>query len=171
MMDRRQLFQILGAGVACGLPVWAAPGSRYLTDTEHDTVDRLCELLIPADASGAGAHDAGVAGYIDLTLQYGTPALRDAWRSGLAAVEAAAQADFGKGVAGCSVAQQGRLMDRMAAGENHPESDLEKFFVLLKGAAIQGFSLSGKGRQALGYRGDTAVHEFPGCTHPEHQQG
>ena len=172
MIDRRQLIQILGAGVAGG---GRAPGSpvgesRFFTPAERRTVDRLCELLIPADPSGPGAHETGVAGYIDLVLQYSAPAVREAWRNGLASLERTANAEFGREVVDCTDDQQAALMDRMAAGESRPESDLEKFFVLLKSSAIQGYSLSEQGQKALGYRGDRMVHDFIGCNHPEHHR-
>ena len=142
--------------------------SRFLTTDEQHTVDRLCELLIPADSFGPGAHEAGVAGYIDLVLQYSTPAVREAWRNGIASVERAANAEFGRGVADCTADQQAKLMDRLAAGESRPESEMERFFVLLKAWTVQGYSLSDQGRKALGYRGDRMLHEFTGCNHPEH---
>jgi hypothetical protein len=172
MIDRRQLIQILGAGVAFGGHAAGAPmaESRFFTAAEHRTVDRLCELLIPADSSGVGAHDAGVAEYIDLVLQYSAPTVRESWRNGIASVERAANADFGRGVADCSEAEQAKLMDRMAAGESRPASELENFFVLLKAWTIQGYGLSEQGRKALGYQGDRMVHEFTGCNHPEHHR-
>jgi hypothetical protein len=170
MMERRELFHILGVGAAAS--AWGAPGTalRYLTQPEFETLDRLCEMLIPADDSGPGGHDAGVARYVDLILQYSDSASRDRWRSGLGAVESYARAEFGKRFVDCTVVEQGRVMDKMASGESQPESEMDKFFVLLKGTAIQGFSLSENGRKALGYRGDAAVHSFSGCTHPEHQR-
>jgi hypothetical protein len=141
-----------------------------LTKPEYETLDGLCELLLPADSSGAGAHEAGAAAYIDLLLEYGDQEFRDAWRTGLATVDAAAKAEFGTRLVECSPAQQARLMDRMAAAEDHPESELEKFFALLKATAIQGFSITEAGRKALRYNGDRAIQQFAGCTHPEHQR-
>jgi hypothetical protein len=170
MMERRELFHILGVGAAAS--AWGAPATalRYLTQPEFEALDRLCEMLIPADESGSGAHDAGVARYVDLILQYSDNASRDRWRSGLGAVESHAKTEFGKRFVDCTAAEQARVMDKMAAGESRPESEMEKLFVLLKATAVQGFSLSENGRKALGYHGDAAVHSFPGCTHPEHQR-
>jgi hypothetical protein len=169
-MERRQVLHVLGAGIAAATNAWSTPGSlRFLTRDEYDTVDRLCELLLPADESGPGAHDAGVAGYVDLILHYSDAGLREQWRSGLVAVNSLANRTYGAALAACTADQQRAVMEKLAAGETHPETSAEKFFVVLKATAIQGFSLSGPGRRALGYRGDTAVHTFRGCTHPEHQ--
>ena len=60
MIDRRQLIHILGAGAVCGALASGAPmgESRFFTTEEQRAVDRLCELLIPADPSGPGAREA-----------------------------------------------------------------------------------------------------------------
>ena len=76
-MDRRELFKILGAGLAANRlaaqhhdpdssePVdIASYQPRFLSPIQYQTVDRLCELLIPADEMGPGAHQAGVPFYI-----------------------------------------------------------------------------------------------------------
>jgi hypothetical protein len=57
----------------------------------------------------------------------------------------------------------------MAANESKPATPLETFFSELKSIAIEAFYLSAAGRQSLGYKGNTAVVNFRGCTHPEHQ--
>ncbi len=168
-MQRRELFPILGLGLAAGELVGAEP--RVFTAGEFALLRRLCELLLPADESGPGAKEAGVAEYIDLTLQYGTESERALWRSGLLAVDALAQREFGKGFLDCEVEQQAKVMDRMAAGEQRPESAAERFFGMWKAAAIQGFSWSVAGRKALGYEGDKMMGVFTGCTHAGRHQG
>jgi len=173
MIDRRQLIQIFGGGVAAC--AGRAPGSpvgdsKFFTTAEQRTVERLCELLIPADASGAGAQEAGVAGYIDLVLQYSAAAVREAWRNGIVSVDRAAHSEFGRGATDCTEDELAKLMDRMAAGERDPQSELERYFVRLKAMAVQGYALSEQGRKALGYRGDQMAHEFTGCNHPEHHR-
>jgi hypothetical protein len=61
-------------------------------------------------------------------------------------------------------------MKLMSRNESKPHTDLERFFVMLKPLAIEAYCLSEIGQQEfLRYQGDRAVHEFPGCTHPEHQ--
>jgi hypothetical protein len=57
----------------------------------------------------------------------------------------------------------------MAAHETKPSSDLEKFFVQLKLATIDGYYTSEVGiHKDLRYKGNTVLAEFPGCSHPEH---
>jgi hypothetical protein len=57
----------------------------------------------------------------------------------------------------------------MAANETNPVTSLDRFFVAVKELAIEAFYLSAVGKKSLGYKGDTAVSDFPGCTHPEHK--
>jgi hypothetical protein len=46
----------------------------------------------------------------------------------------------------------------------------ERFFRLLKQSAVDAYVLSTVGMVSyLGYRWNTAILEFRGCTHPEHQ--
>ncbi|MBL8210771.1 MAG: gluconate 2-dehydrogenase subunit 3 family protein [Bryobacterales bacterium] len=167
-MQRRELFPILGMALAAGPLVGAEP--RVFTGSEFALLRQLCELLLPADETGPGATEAGVAEYIDLTLQYGTEQERALWRSGLLAVEALAQRECGKGFGACSAAEQAKVMDRMAAGEQKPESAAERFFGMWKAAAVQGFGWSVAGRKALGYQGDKMTGTFTGCTHAGRHQ-
>jgi len=54
--------------------------------------------------------------------------------------------------------------------EGAPENELERLFGSLKRMTVEGYVLSDLGaRQGLGYKGDTNLAEFPGCTHPEHK--
>jgi hypothetical protein len=58
----------------------------------------------------------------------------------------------------------------MARHEGSPETALEKFFAPLKRMTIDGYYTSKIGiHEDLEYKGNTALSEFPGCTHPEHQ--
>jgi hypothetical protein len=58
----------------------------------------------------------------------------------------------------------------MARNEKDPSTELERFFPILKQLTVEAYSLSDVGMtQHFGYRGNTAIQEFPGCTHPEHQ--
>ena len=166
-MQRRDLFPILGAAA---MPLSAATAPRAFTASEFALLEHLCDLLLPADESGPGAKEAGIAAYLDLTLSYAPEAQRTLWRSGLLAVNALAQQEAGNAFLSCTAAQQAKVMDRMAAGEQQPQSAAERFFAMWKAAAIQGFAWSVAGRKALGYRGDQMTGTFTGCTHPGHHQ-
>ena len=183
-MDRRELFKILGAGLAANrlAAQHHDPGSsqpvdiasyqpRFLSPIQYQTVDRLCDLLIPADEMGPGAHQAGVPFYIDSILHYGSSAEQQAWRRGLGEVEQEASARFGNIFLECTVVQQKQLFAAMAANEEKPETEREKFFSQLKKLAVEAYCMSEVAqREYFGYRGDTELAEFSGCTHPEHQR-
>lgn len=171
-LDRRELFRIIAGGVTAGV---AGPSvaqehhhataanldiasykPRALSDAQYKTLDALSEILLPAGDDGPGAHEAGVAYYLDTVLHYGSEAQRESWRRSLDAA-AASGPDLNATIA------------RWSKGELSAQTEDEKFFVAFKNAAIGAFYLSAAGRKCTGYRGDTAVASFPGCTHREHQ--
>jgi hypothetical protein len=182
-IERRDLFKILGAGLA-------APGAgigqqhqhatstastaatyapRALTAAEYRLADILTELILPADETSPGAHDAGVARYIDIVLLYGDKTTLSAWKSGLKSVDDAAQAAHGRLFHEATVQQQTAIVRAMAANEVNPVTPMETFFAAVKRLAIEAFYLSSAGKQSLGYKGDTAILNFHGCTEPEHK--
>ncbi len=148
---RRDLFKIFGAGLATQA---VQAESRTLAPGQYDTLERMLDILLPTDEISPGARDAGVARYIDMTLKYADEKLRSVWISGLEAMKGES-----------TVAR----MTQLAANEEHPETELERFFVLFKRTAIDAYYLSEAGRKSLGYHGDTAMHHFTGCTHAEHK--
>jgi len=182
-LDRRELFRVLGAGLAVRHasaqhhPPGSAPPPdiasyqpRFFSRAQYQTVDRLCELIIPADAIGPGAHQAGVPFYIDTILRY-TATDQQSWLHGLEVVERVAAARFGRAFLECTATEQDQLIAAMAANEGKPETDLERFFGRLKALTIEAYCFSDPAqRDYFGYRGDTMLAEFPGCTHPEHQR-
>lgn len=184
MIERRDLFKIFGAalvlerqgpaqhehGAAAVVDV-ASYKPRFFSDQEYLTIDDLTEIIIPADDQSRGAHAAGVRFYIDTVLCYGAPDVQQQWRSGLTAVEEAAHGHFGKGFVQCSAAEKQQVVAMMARNEKAPTADLERFFPVLKQLTMEAFTLSEVGmKEYLGYKGNTAIAEFPGCTHPEHQR-
>lgn len=180
-MERRNLLQILGAGAVTGNPASAqhqhidgvaavsvvnyAP--RALSQPEYQLVDRMAELIFPADEKSPGAHEGGVARYIDIVLLYGDKATLASWQGGLKSTDAAARKAHGSGFLQITPEQQTGILTGMARNEASPTTELEQFFVALKRLAMEAYYLSAAGRQSLGYKGNTAVTEFPGCT--DHQ--
>ena len=176
-VDRREVFRIIGAGVVAGnasaqhehrTPT-VKQGDyepRVLSREQYATLQRVLEILLPADEVSPSAKDAGVGMYIDTTLKFGDDRTRAMWTSGLAALETlSGSAPFAQldGAAATSI------IARLARNEAHPQTQSEKFFVVCKQAAINAYYLSDGGRKSLAYTGDTAIAEFRGCTHPEHK--
>ena len=174
-LDRRAIFRIITAAVTAGVtagPVLAQEHRhaataaakldiasykpRALSEAQYKTLDALSEILLPAGDDGPGAHEAGVAYYLDTVLHYGGESQRESWRRGLDAA-AASGPDLEATVA------------RWSKKELSPQTADEEFFIAFKNTAIGAFYLSAAGRKCAGYRGDTAIATFPGCTHKEHQ--
>jgi hypothetical protein len=166
-LQRREFFAILGACAAstpelfAASPDFAGYRPQALTRAEFDLVDALAEALLPKDESGPGAHDAHVAYYIDVVLKHSPAAKAQSWKNGLAAVETLAQERFQR-----SFTEE--LMAELAQRESAPRTELDHFFVEFKKTAIDAFYASALiQREHLGYKGNTAVMEFAGCTHPD----
>lgn len=188
-MERRELFKILGAGLltsdllsaqhrhaaaaeAKAALVFPPPGytPRALSDAQYKLLDQLTELIIPTDDT-PGARDAGVSWFIDTTLFYEKEEGRAPWLHGLDFIEAESKERFQKGFLDLDNGQQTQLLERLAENERNPTTKLEKFFVRLKRQTVYAYYFSEIGqRQALGYKGDAILKDFPGCTHPEHQR-
>ena len=183
MIERRELFKVLGAALMVtrqgaaqhdhGPPAAVniedyAP--RFFSDAQYRTIDRLTDIIIPSDDQSPGARAAGVRFYVDTVLHYEDEGTQQTWRSGLAAVEEAARTSFNKSFGECIIQEQENVVAVMARNEKNPSTELELFFRLLKSLAVEAYSVSEVGlTRYFGYTGNTAIKEFLGCKHPEHQ--
>jgi hypothetical protein len=183
MIERRELFKVLGATLLAahqasaqhdhGPPVAVniddyAP--RFFSAEQYRTIDRLTDIIIPSDDQSPGAHGAGVRFYIDTVLHYADAGTQQKWLRGLAAVDESARASFNRAFSECNIQEQEQVVAVMARDEKEPSTELELFFGLLKGVTVEAYSVSEIGMTLhFGYKGNTAIKEFPGCTHPEHQ--
>jgi gluconate 2-dehydrogenase gamma chain len=110
-----------------------------LTGPEAATLDAIVARLIPTDEHGPGAREARAARYIDRALGGALASSRDAYRSGLAAMDAHAQRAKGGLFAALSAGDQDdvlRDMERNAATGFTPNSAV--FFTLLRTHTWQG---------------------------------
>ena len=175
-MERRTILKLAAAGVlpaAGGLvQLGCGPGGyrpEFFSASQLDLVDALSELILPSDDHSPGARAAKVARYIDVMVADGSSELQASWESGLEAVSEQARERFGRDFSDCEAAQQEAIVADMARNEGDPRTAAERFFGRLKRMTIDGYYTSEIGiHQDLGYQGNTAVDEFPGCTHEEH---
>jgi gluconate 2-dehydrogenase gamma chain len=110
-----------------------------LSAAEADTLEAIVARLIPTDANGPGAAEAGAAHYIDRALGGALASSRPAYTSGLAAVETYARASKSAPFVSLSPADQDAVlteMERNAAPGFTPNS--AAFFDLLRNHTIQG---------------------------------
>ena len=79
----------VASAVSLSAQAAAAPAARYvpqhLTAAESDILNAIVARLIPADASGPGAAEAGAAQYIDRALGGALASSQPAYRAGLEA--------------------------------------------------------------------------------------
>jgi gluconate 2-dehydrogenase gamma chain len=181
-MERRSALQLIAGGVIGSqleaaqrrlVTVVAAPADyklQFFTLEQNKTIDALADMIIPADVRSAGAHEAKVSLFIDLIVANGTDEVKNEWLAGIRSVEREAAMRYHAAFANCTAQQREELLAAMAAHETDPSTDLERFFVRLKTATIDGYYTSAIGiHQELRYKGNTVLAEFPGCTHPDHE--
>jgi hypothetical protein len=75
---------------------------------------------------------------------------------------------YGKPFAAAGREQQIGIVAFMARGEANPQSEIERFFVLAKRMAVDGYLLSEEGQRDWPGVDSGAHSEFTGCDHPEH---
>jgi hypothetical protein len=180
-MERRTALKLIAAGVIAEqldgahqhlVQIAQAPAAyklQFFSPEQNALLDRLTDIIIPADDRSPGASAAKVSLFIDLMAANSRKDAQQQWLAGLKAVEEEASRRFGKPFLRCSAQQQDQLMTTMAANEGKPSTELERFFARLKSMTIDGYYTSEIGiHRELRYKGNTALAEFPGCTHPEH---
>ena len=175
-MQRRTVLKLVAAGFLPGSGGLvqigcqrSAHGLEFLSDAQFDLLDALTEVIIPSDEHSPGASAANVARYIDIVVADGSSQSQERWVSGLEAVSKLTEERFGRAFPECDIAQQDEIVAEMARNEETPSSEVERFFVRVKRATIDGYYTSQVGiHEEFGYKGNTALDEFSGCTHEGH---
>ena len=132
----RRVFLQTGVSAAAGITLacTSAPARgpwRFFTTDQAQTVDAICEQLIPADQD-PGAKQAGVVNYIDLQLSKRFKKHRRAYQEGIEAVDAASRSKFTKRFVALTSEQQVEIL-------NGVEESSGAFFDLIVAHARQGF--------------------------------
>ncbi len=110
-----------------------------LTAAEANILEAIAARLIPTDENGPGATEARAAHYIDRALGGALASSREAYRTGLAAVDTYAQASKGAPFAKLSTKDQDAVlsdMEKSIATGFTPNSS--SFFNLIRAHTIQG---------------------------------
>ena len=177
-MERRALLKIValtalsqklnalpGATMSHMQAVPAAPTAapyklQLFTEEESHFLDQLMEMIIPADDHSPGAHEAQTNLFADLMVAAGSDAVKKQWQDGIRMMREEANRS--------SLTE---ALQRAAANEENPTTDLERFFVSLKQMTVNGYYTSATGiHQDMEYVGNAYLGAFPACTHPEHQE-
>ena len=138
-VSRRSVFQhatVLGAASAIPvrslgqLPAGAA--YRNLSAAEARTLEAVVARLIPSDATGPGALEAGAVTYIDRALGDALNRYRDVYTRGLAALEQYARATAGAAFAETTPEQQDAMLTALEQNRVEGfEPDSAAFFDLM----------------------------------------
>jgi gluconate 2-dehydrogenase gamma chain len=143
-LSRRDVLKRVGiAGAAAAAPIEAiAQATREpfdtLTAAEGATLEAIVARLIPTDANGPGATEAGAARYIDRALGGFLSSLLVAYRAGLSGIESYARSVKGAPFTQLSAADQDAVLTDMEsnAAKGFPAAAL--FFNLVLSHTIQG---------------------------------
>ena len=181
-MQRRSALKIITTGLAAErldllkgqlFQIASSPSTyrlQFLGPAQNELAIALTETIIPADSHSGGAREANVNLFIDVMLANSPRTVQDEWTSGFAAFDAEAQRRFSSPFAKLDAAGQHDVMMVAAQNEGKPSTDLERFFASLKLMTLNGYYTSPTGiHRDLQYKGNTALPNYYGCTHPEHQ--
>lgn len=156
MTNRREILKLAGGVFACLQLPAAEPGAPlFFTAEEFALLDTLTELIIPADGHSPGAHEAGVAAYIDRTVAEAyVPDEKMSWRKGLAAIRQIMKESGGTPAA---------VLSKLAKNEKDPKTEAEKFFTQLKQTTAFAYYSSSIGiHQEIEYLGNVLLPQFKG---------
>lgn len=157
-MTRRQWLQLAcAAGTAPLLSAVEPSRPLFFTPQEYSLLDTLTELIVPADDHSPGAHQAGVAKFIDFVTAQSFPGeAKTSWTDGLRKVDAEAKQKHGSAFVNLSTPQQVALLQDMDQ-RNDP------FFGQLKQTTAFAYYSSSIGiHQEMGYLGNVLLQEFVG---------
>ena len=142
---------------------------RFFNEVEYRTISELSERIIPSDDSSPGAKEARVADYIDMVVGLSAEPVKVIWREGLAAINSRSHNMFSRSFPEASESQQVELLKIISRNERAPQTAEERFFRVVKVSTIDGYYTSEIGiRTELGYKGNSVLKEFLGCTHSDH---
>jgi Gluconate 2-dehydrogenase subunit 3 len=190
--DRREILSMLGRIAALsqfpGFSRWVcsaehaheeSPHTRpaayqplFFSPAEYNTVDIVAEHIIPKDATG-GAHEAGVAEFIDFMVSHG-PELQYPFRTGLGWLDAFATENKGARFSALTSYQREELLRKLAyrAEQSPTEIEGQRFFALMRKYTVLGYYTSRVGLEELDYPGLRFYSASPECPHkddPEHK--
>jgi Gluconate 2-dehydrogenase subunit 3 len=185
-ISRRDILKSFGLGIAAGSVLRAIPleaaemahrmiadekaaggySPKYFSTHQYQTLQALCEAIIPADSDCGGAVEADAPEFIDL-LTSENPDYQLTLGGGIMWLDSACNDRFGKPYLDCTPAQQKEILDLIsyrANAEKDPSlSQGINFFAFLRMLTADGFFTSAIGIKYLGYIGNTHLKEFPGC--------
>ena len=148
----------------------AAPAGKYAPKFfdahQYETLNSLCETIIPKDEKSGGAIEAGAPEFIDLITSENEE-FQVKLGGGLLWLDTRCVDQFGRAYLECSAEQRKETLDQIAYRKNaKKDASLSQgvaFFALLRNMTCDGFYTSKIGIDDLQYIGNVARAEWPGC--------
>ncbi len=167
VLDRRDLLKILTAtAFKCPLQLTAAGANKhlYFTDEDFTLLDVLTEHIIPRDSHSPGAHDAGVAAFIDKTVAEAfLPEDKESWIKGFVEINRLSVENNKRAFLKIGKKEQVAILQKLAQAEHDPKTEGEKFFAQLKNTAAFAYYSSDIGiHQEMEYKGNVILEQFAG---------
>ena len=184
--SRRAVLKSLGMSVAVGsvlrvIPLEAAEHAHHIIEAEtaagaytpkffdahtYQTLQALCDVIIPPDADSGGAVEGGAPQFIDLLASENSD-YQKPLKDFLTWIDAECSKRYGKPWIECEMAQQMEILDLVAYRKNADQDPSLAWpvynFGFLRNFVADGFFTSKIGIRYLGYKGNTYLAEFPGC--------
>jgi gluconate 2-dehydrogenase gamma chain len=139
---------------------------KFFSAQAYETLQSLCNTIIPPDEESKGAVEAGAPEFIDL-LTSENKDYQLTLGGGVMWLDSACRDRYGKVYLDAAPEQQKEILDLIAYRKN-AKTDPSlgqgiEFFSFLRKLTADGFFTSEIGIDYLGYIGNTYLQEFPGC--------
>lgn len=127
----------------------------FFTEHERNTIDVLCDLIIPADEVSGSATDAGVPDFIEFMMK-DIPTMQVPTRGGLMWLDNQSRQRYDNDFIDCSTSDQQELIDEIAYPQEANEEMQYgvRFFNRIRDLTATGFFTSEMGIEDLGYQGN-----------------
>jgi gluconate 2-dehydrogenase gamma chain len=175
-ITRRQALGHLATAFAAGVAIdhWLATDlhaqlrstgatsvPKALSPQQFHTLERLTDLIIPAENGKPGALEAGVTGWIDALLNVNEE-LKSRYVTGLAWLDRTMTTERGTAFLSATPAQQTALLDVIAFKENRMPDNAPgvDFFILARRMTVDGFYTSDLGIRDINPGGRPPHHTF-----------
>jgi len=135
--------------------------AKALNPHEYQTLEKLADLIVPADEKSPGAVASGACEFIDL-LASQNPRLLDIYTGGIAWLDQAMRRRYSTDFVTAKPNQQTIVLDLIAYRKNE-SSELGPgilFFDWARRMVVDAYYTSPAGIKAIGYMGNTSVSKF-----------
>lgn len=134
---------------------------KFFTEHEYKTLEKLADLIIPADEHSPGALAGGAPEFIDF-LSSQSPELAEIYTGGLAWLDHQMNKTYSASFVAATPDQQTAMLDLIAYRKNDsPELGPGiQFFNWVRNMTVDAFYTSKVGMDDLGYMGNGAMSEF-----------